>query len=100
MGQRFLAQSVNGVSIRLTAERWDHISRRHPEVARLQSSVLAAISRPQAVYEGSAGSLLAVTPQDDLYLVVVYREVSAEDGFVITAYLTRRPASGRLVWKP
>ncbi len=100
MDQRHLmARSVSGVSIRLTAERWNHISKRHPEVAKLQSSVLAAIRRPQAVYEGNAGSLLAVRPEDDLYLVVIYREVSAEDGFVITAYLTRRLAVGRLIWK-
>ena len=100
MRQHVVTQSFNGVPVRLTIERWDHISRRHPEVAKLRPSVLAAIRQPQAVYEGNAGTLLAVSPEDDLYLVVVYREVSAEDGFVITAYLTHRVPSGRLIWKP
>jgi hypothetical protein len=69
-------------------------------VAELQSLILAAIRQPQALYEGNAGTLLAAKAEDDLYLVVVYREVTAEDGFVITAYLARRPPSGRLIWKP
>ncbi len=99
MEERLVAQSVNGVSIRLTEERWDHIGKRHPEVIGLQPSVLAAIRQPEAVFEGNAGTLLAVRPEDDLYLIVVYREVSAEDGFVITAYLTRRPTGVRLIWK-
>ncbi len=94
------ASSVGGVPIRLTAERWRHISERHPELAELQASILRTIRQPEAVYEGNAGTLLAVRPEDGLYLVVVYRESSAEDGFVVTAYLTRRLIGGRLVWKP
>ena len=100
MREHVFVQSVSEVPIRLTTERWDHICRRHPEVTELHSSVLAAIRQPRAVYEGDAGTLLAVRPEDDLYLVVVYREVSGDDGFVITAYLTRRSPSRRVVWKP
>jgi hypothetical protein len=66
------ARSVNGVPIRLTAERWAHIGNRHPEVAALQAEMLAAIHEPQAVYAGNAGTLLATARKDDLYLVVVY----------------------------
>jgi hypothetical protein len=31
--------------------------------------------------------------EDGKTLVVVYRETGADDGFVITAFLTRRPGS-------
>ena len=54
---------------------------------------------------GDAGTLLAVrwlptTPLTSKFCVVVYRETSAEDGFVVTAYLTRRTATTRsTVWK-
>jgi len=34
------------------------------------------------------------------FLIVPYREVSREDGFILTAYLTSRPSSSRsVVWK-
>ena len=51
------------------------------------------------------GELLAIRPSAETplgakYVVVVYREISAEDGFILTAYLTRRPSSRReTLWK-
>ena len=99
MDSQLVASSVNGVPVWLTPERWGHISRRHPEVAGLQRAVLETVAEPWAVYEGNAGTLLAVRREDGLYLVVVYREVAASDGFIITAYLTRRIRGGRLAWK-
>lgn len=66
----------------------------------MRAEVLKAIGDPEEVYQGHAGTLLAVArATDDLYLVVVYRETGAEDGFVITAYVARRLPSGRLIWK-
>jgi hypothetical protein len=53
---------------------------------------------------GGAGELLAVREiEPGKALVVVYKETSAGDGFVITAFLTRRLASldrRRQVWPP
>ncbi len=50
-----------------------------------------AIEEPEAVYEGKEGELLAVREiERGKYLVVIYKEVSGADGFVITAFLTRR----------
>jgi hypothetical protein len=99
MDSQLVASSVNGVPVRLTPERWGHISRRHPEVAGLQNAILETVARPETVYEGDAGTFLAIRREDGLYLVVVYREVAASDGFIITAYLTRRIRGGRLAWK-
>ncbi len=40
---------------------------------------------------GGAGECLAIKGlEKGKYLVVVYREVSKNDGFIITAFLTRR----------
>ncbi len=87
-------QSCRGVPIRLTDERWAHIVEEHCELAGLRDDVLEAIAAPEGVLAGSAAELLAVRPLDQRrVLVVVYREVSQDDGFVITAFVTTRLAS-------
>ncbi len=57
---RGTVRSVSGVTIRLTEERWLHITEEHAEVA------------------------------GHLHDVLVYKEQDRVDGFVITAFLTRR----------
>jgi uncharacterized protein YuzE len=49
------------------------------------------VTEPEAIYEGKAGECLAAREVErGKYIVVVYREVSKEDGFIITAFLTKR----------
>lgn len=87
-----IAKSKNGVVIRLTDERWLHISEEHAELAGLKLDVLEAVAEPEKILVGGAGELLALKKQSDgKILVVVYRE-DVGDGFVITAFLTRREA--------
>ncbi len=63
---------------------------RHCELAGLRLEVLETISNPARVVEGGEGELLALRELDlGKYIVVVYRELEG-DGFVITAFLTRR----------
>jgi hypothetical protein len=84
------ATSTNGKTIRLTEERWAHISDEHGELEGLESEVLAAVAHPVRVLEGVEGELLAVRELNlGKYVVVVYRELD-DDGFVITAFVTRR----------
>lgn len=77
-----IASSVDGVPIRLTRERW------HPEIL-----------------EGDFGEKLAVrfyrrTPLTSKYLIVAYKELGPEDGFVVTAYFATRVATWRRrVWR-
>lgn len=79
--------------IRLTAERWGHIMDEHRELEDLQPAVLETVSDPERVLAGGAGELLAVRLHEPgKWLVVAYRELD-EDGFVITAFLTRRVRS-------
>lgn len=59
----------------------------------MRDDILEALARPDAVLAGNQGALLAVREiEARKWLVVVYRE-GAGDGFVITAFLTRRNCS-------
>ncbi len=85
------AVSKHGVLIRLPAERWLHITQGHPELAGYFYDVLGAVQDPDGVYMGRRGEYLAVKEvEPGKYLVVVYREITVDDGFVITAFFTRR----------
>jgi hypothetical protein len=84
------AISKNGVPIRLTDERWAHISEEHGEIAAVRAEVLYAVEHPERIYPGQAGELLAARESGDgKWLIAVNRELG-DDGFVITAFLTRR----------
>ena len=79
------------VSIRLTEERWFHITEEHSEMAGYYFEVLETVEEPGAVYQGKAGECIAVREiEKGQYIVVIYRELTKEDGFVITAFLTKR----------
>jgi hypothetical protein len=100
-----IVRSRAGVPIRLTDERWKHISENHPEVVDMRTEILETLSDPDLLQEGDSGEILAVrryekTRLTNKFLVVPYREVSTDDGFVLTAYLTSRPSSSRTApWK-
>ena len=82
--------SKSGVPIRLTDERWAHITEEHDELTGLRSEVLQTIAEPARIIAGRAGELLALRElEKGKWLVVVYRELG-DDGFVITAFSTRR----------
>ncbi len=88
-----VAISKSGVPIRLSDERWSHGVEGHLELADRRTDVLQTISAPTRVVAGGNDELLALRPQEDgKVLVAIYREL-ADDGFVITASLTRRLAS-------
>lgn len=97
--------AVSGCVIRLTNERWDHLTRRHPEMQSMKQEILDTVASPDMVQVGDYGEVLAVrlwphTPLTTKHLVVPYRETTGSDGFVLTAYLTRRPSSRRkTLWK-
>ena len=91
-----IVRSVNNVPIRLTDERWGHILDGHAELTDRRDRVLLTVGEPHAVARGRAGALLAFRRESDgKWLVVTYREINATDGFVITAYLTKRDPSAR-----
>jgi hypothetical protein len=82
--------SRNGITIRLPDGRWEHILERHNTLADKQQFVLDTICNPDRILAGNEGALMAMREiEPDRWLVVVYREEN-EDGFVITAFPTRR----------
>ena len=84
-------KSKNGVPVRFPEERWFHITEEHSEMAGYYFEVLESVAQPEAIYEGRAGECLAVREvEKDKYIVVIYKEVSNEDGFIISAFLTKR----------
>lgn len=87
------ARSHNGTAVRLTDERWAHITEEHAELAGMRADVLDAVASSDKVLAGNTGELFAVKSLGERRnLVVVYREL-AGDGFVITAFITTRMRS-------
>ncbi len=82
--------SKNGITIRLTDERWAHVTEEHCELAGMRLEVLEAVSDPSHIFLGNQGELLGVRKIDEgKNLVVVYREFD-EDGFIITAFISSK----------
>ena len=92
----------SGMPIRLTQERWMHIVEEHPELENSRAEVLLTIEKPHKIFEGRDGELLAVREiEPGKLLVVIYKETLPE-GFIITAFFTRRLRSierKKLIWK-
>jgi len=95
-----IAYSVNGVPIRLTYERWFHITENHDDLASYYFQVLEAIEKPEFIVRGNRGTLKATKNiGKNKWLVVVYREISKKDGFIITAYFLDERAKGDVIWQ-
>lgn len=93
--------SVNGVPIRLTDERWwDHILDKRPYLNRYYDQVLEAVENPLVVLRGYKGTLIGVLPLGrKQYLHVVYKELSRDDGFIITATIESEYNKGLVIWR-
>jgi hypothetical protein len=96
-----VAYSVNGVPIRFTEERWEHIVNNKPYMEPYYERILDAIEKPTFVLRGYAGSLVAILSVGRRrYLHVVYKELSPEDGFIITAFVARKYNRRMILWSP
>ncbi|SRR5581483_3138666 len=85
--------SKNGKTIRLTDERWAHITEEHSEMAGFRTEVLETVENPDRILKGNEGEMLAVREiESGKFLVVPFREFE-KGGFIITAFLTSRQSS-------
>ena len=82
--------SKNSVTIRLTDERWLHIVENHDDMAGRRDDVLDTIANPDIIVKGKIGELIAARKSGKSWLVVVYKEIDQNDGFIITAFDTTR----------
>ena len=95
-----VAYSVNGVPIRLTDERWEHIVDRKPHERFDAESVLDTVEQPTYILRGQSGALVAVKPFGrSKYLHVAYRELTENDGFIITAFTRERVNKRQIIWR-
>ncbi len=93
-----IIESVEGISIRLTDERVEHIQEHlylHIE------TVIDALKYPDFVIRGSKGSKIAVLNLGRRkWLNVVYKEfIKMNDGFVITAYTSSDVNLTEILWE-
>ena len=95
-----VAISIEGVPIHLTHERWFHIVENHDDVVGYYEDVLDTVENPDLVLRGYRDSLVAVRSYGrQRYLMVIYQQVSVDDGFIITAYFTRKIDRRKAVWR-
>jgi hypothetical protein len=95
-----IVYSVNNIPIRMTTERWFHIVENHEDIASYYDEVLGTVEDPDIIIHGYKGLLIAHRGMGrNRYLAVVYKEISKEDGFVITAYFTSKINRRNIVWK-
>ena len=91
--------SLNNVQIRLTEERWEHIVDAHPYMTRYYEDMLDAVYDPEYIFPGHKGSFIAaVVLSNKKVLHVMYRELSREDGFIITAYIKTSLDKKKAIW--
>ena len=88
-------KSKNGVSIRLTSERWTHITTSHTDMNDNKDLLFKTVENPDMILKGVNGELRAVrfyqkTHLGPKYLMVAYKELSYGEGFIITAYKTSK----------
>lgn len=88
---RAAVKDPNGRMVDLTEERWGHIIERHPEIERLDQTVLRAVQAPGHCMSGRLANeewyyVKTDTPSNWLKVVVAYAEGR---GHIVTAYARR-----------
>ena len=85
-----IVTSKNNIPIRLTEQRWFHIIENHDDLAAYSDEVLRTVEEPDYIIQGYRGAFIALRKvEEGKFLAVVYKEFES-DGFVITAYFTRK----------
>ena len=89
-------KSKSGAQIRLTEKQWKHIIATRPQLEEFQEEILKSVEHPDEVYAPPPRikpQLHAVKKFKRLRdvglsenLVVVYRELTPKEGFIITAF--------------
>jgi hypothetical protein len=94
------ADSVNGVPIRLTDERWEHILDSHPELVSFRETLLDAVENPDYILTSRRGALTAVAVLGRrAFLHVFYVEKSRRDGFIISALVEEKMNKAKIIWR-
>ena len=94
-----IAESVNGVPIRISSERWTHIVENHDDLAGYLPDVIMTIEEPDWITRGYRGAFVAWKGFGrGMYLSVVYKELHSYDGFLVTAFFTSKGKKSPKIW--
>jgi hypothetical protein len=100
-----IAISKNRIPIRLSDERWQHITTGHPEIADYYYEILETIENPEIIYEGTDDAKIAIKrfkERFNKFVVVIYKEIGVSEGFVLTAYFSSKNQEfqkKKILWK-
>lgn len=101
-GKKFI--DYQGMSIRLTQERWQHIID-HPEMINMEAIIEETLRQPDTVRKSKTDNTVylyyrfrenTIVGNKWLCVVVKYLE---DDAFIITAYFTNKLKQGEQIWK-
>jgi len=92
-GSLQIALARSGNRIRISYRQWAHVVENHDYMSGNLDKVLETISDPDLVLRGHRGETFALRQYERTNItrktcVVIYRD--AEDGFLITAFLTSK----------
>jgi len=80
----------------LSAERWNHIIRKHPEIKQPEQ-VTQVLSNPEIIiYNPTTEGIIYQRKRDDGYVTVV---LNREQTFVITAFVAEHIKKGEIIWQ-
>ncbi|PJF39370.1 MAG: hypothetical protein CUN54_08860 [Phototrophicales bacterium] len=102
-GDTIILIDHEGREIRLTSERREHILE-HPEMAEQFEHIQETVKSPETIIATSADDTVhvyhryyEVTPVTSKFLLVVVK-ILEDDGFVLTAFFSRREKKGTVIW--
>jgi hypothetical protein len=68
-------------------------------MARYYEDILDAVADPEYIFRGYRGSLIAVVMLGRKRILhVMYRELSRDDGFIVTAYIKTSLDKKKAIW--
>jgi hypothetical protein len=88
-----------GFAVRTTREYWSLINKKHPEIAGKEAELRQALREPHLVRRSAKDPSVYLFYRESppYYLAVVVKRV-ADDGFIVTSYLTDRVKEGEVIW--
>lgn len=95
------ATSPLGPKIHITKSYWDYIvSQKHPEIKSQKTKAVETLKNPDIIKQSQADEkiFLYYLKKGNLYFCVVAKHLNSE-GFIITAYITRKSVKGEIVWR-
>jgi hypothetical protein len=101
-----IAHSKADIPIRITAERWTHVTENHDYMAGEMDKVIESIENLDVIVSGNRDEKIALkhyekTSITEKHTVIVYKEQKSQ-GFLITAFMTSKPekiTSKGILWE-